>query len=41
VETSGFQLGKMAFARMKEILEGKKFIRENYLSCTFHEGGTL
>jgi LacI family transcriptional regulator len=41
VETSGYKLGKLAFGRMKEIMEGKKFIRENYLDVTYHPGGTL
>jgi LacI family transcriptional regulator len=41
VETSGYALGKLCFTRMQEMLEGKKFIRENMLSCTYHEGGSL
>jgi LacI family transcriptional regulator len=41
VKTSGYDLGKLSFQRMKEILDGKKFVRENLLSCTFHPGGSL
>ncbi len=41
VKTSGYDLGKLSFSRMVEIMEGKKFIRENFLPSTFYQGGTL
>lgn len=41
VKTSGYDLGKLSFERMREIMDGKKFVRENLLSCTFHPGGSL
>jgi LacI family transcriptional regulator len=41
VETNGGKLGKLAFARMQEIRDGKKFIRENLLDCGYYEGGSL
>jgi LacI family transcriptional regulator len=41
VETNGSKLGSLAFSRMKEIMDGKKFIRENLLGCHYFEGGSL
>jgi LacI family transcriptional regulator len=41
LETNGKKLGKLSFHRMKEIMDGKKFIRENFLECHFHAGGSL
>jgi LacI family transcriptional regulator len=41
VKTSGYDLGKLSFSRMMEIFNGKKFVRENFLSSTYHPGGTL
>lgn len=41
LETNGKKLGKLSFNRMKEIMEGKKFVRENFLECHFHPGGSL
>jgi len=41
VRTSGYDLGKLTFERLKEIMDGKKFVRENSLSATYHPGGSL
>lgn len=41
IETNGKKLGVLAFGRMKEIMDGKKFIRENFLDCGYYEGGSL
>ena len=41
VETNGAKLGNLAFARMKEIMDGKKFILEYLLECQYFEGGSL
>ena len=41
VETNGKKLGKLAFSRMKEIMDGKKFIKENLLDCEFFPGGSM
>ena len=41
VETNGSKLGDLAFSRMREIMDGKKFIRENLLSCDYYEGASL
>jgi LacI family transcriptional regulator len=41
VETNGSKLGSLAFSRMKEIMDGKKFIRENLLGCQYFGGGSL
>jgi LacI family transcriptional regulator len=41
VKTSGYELGKLSFSRMNEILGGKKFIRENFLNSTYHPGGSV
>lgn len=41
VRTSGYDLGKLSFERLREIMDGKKFVRENFLSATYHPGGSL
>jgi LacI family transcriptional regulator len=41
VETNGGKLGRLAFQRMQEIMEGKKFIRENMLDCQYFEGESM
>lgn len=41
VKTSGYDLGKLSFARMQEIMGGKKFIRENFLTSTYYPGGSI
>jgi LacI family transcriptional regulator len=41
VETNGNKLGKMAFTRMSEIMEGEKNISENLLDCRFFAGGSM
>jgi LacI family transcriptional regulator len=41
VRTSGYELGKLTFDRLKEIMDGKKFVRENFLTATYHPGGSL
>jgi LacI family transcriptional regulator len=41
VETNGKKLGKLAFSRMKEIMDGKKFIKENLLDCHYFPGGSM
>lgn len=41
IETNGSELGKLSFNRMKEMMEGKKAIRENLLDCRFCEGGSM
>lgn len=41
VETNGKKLGILAFTRMKEIMDGKKFIRENFLECHYYPGGSM
>lgn len=41
IKTSGYELGKLSFSRMTEILGGKKFIRENFLNSTYHPGGSV
>jgi LacI family transcriptional regulator len=41
VRTSGYDLGKLAFTRLQEIMAGKKFVRENFLTATYHPGGSL
>jgi LacI family transcriptional regulator len=41
IETNGKKLGVLTFERMKEIMDGKKFVRENFLECGYYEGGSL
>lgn len=41
VETNGSQLGKLSFSRMKEIMEGRKPVGENFLDCHYYPGGSL
>ena len=41
VETNGNKLGKLAFSGMKEIMDGKKFVREILLDCHFFPGGSM
>jgi LacI family transcriptional regulator len=41
VETNGSQLGKLSFSRMKEIMEGRKSVKENFLDCHYYPGGSL
>lgn len=41
VETSGYQLGKLAFKRMNELLEGKSFIRELTLPSRLVMGNSI
>lgn len=41
IETNGKKLGRLSFQRMKEIMDGKKFVRENFLECHYYEGGSL
>mgnify|MGYP001170083489 CR=1 FL=1 len=41
VETNGYQLGKLSFDRMQEIMDGKTFVRENLLNCSYYPGGSL
>lgn len=41
VETNGDMLGKLSYTRMQEIISGMKFIRENFLTCSFHAGGSV
>lgn len=41
VRSSGYDLGKLAFTRLREIMAGKKFVGENFLTATYHPGGSL
>ena len=41
VETNGHKLGKLAFTRMKEILEGKTTTKELKIDAVLIEGGSL
>lgn len=41
VETSGYQLGKLAFQRLADHLNGKTFVQELTLPCRLMEGGSL
>lgn len=41
IETNGGKLGELAFTRMKEIMDGKKILRENLLECQYREGGSM
>jgi LacI family transcriptional regulator len=41
VETSGYKLGKLAFQRMKECLDGATDIFEEFVPSRFVEGGSL
>lgn len=41
IKTSGYELGKLSFSRMQEILGGKKFVRENFLNSSYHAGASL
>lgn len=41
VETSGYELGKLAFKRMIDHLEGKTFVQQLILPSKYVEGGSL
>lgn len=41
VETSGYKLGKLAFSRMLECVNGKTFIRKLYIDSFLIPGGSL
>ena len=41
VKTSGYDLGKLSFVRMQEIMGGKKFVRENFLTSSYYPGGSM
>jgi LacI family transcriptional regulator len=41
VETSGYKLGKLAFTRLKEILEGNTTTKELVIDALLAEGGSL
>ncbi|MBS1511568.1 MAG: LacI family DNA-binding transcriptional regulator [Bacteroidetes bacterium] len=41
VETSGYKLGKLAFKRMKECIDGSTFIQELTVDSMLVEGGSL
>lgn len=41
VKTSGYDLGKLSFSRMAEIMSGKTFVRENFLASTYMPGGSI
>ncbi|MES2647695.1 MAG: LacI family DNA-binding transcriptional regulator [Bacteroidota bacterium] len=41
IETNGNKLGKMAFNRMSEILDGKKVVCERLLDCEYFSGGSM
>ena len=41
VKTSGYDLGKLSFARMTEMLQGDKAFHEKFMGTTFHSGGSI
>jgi LacI family transcriptional regulator len=41
VKTSGYDLGKLSFARMTEMLQGDKEVQEKFMGATFHQGASI
>jgi LacI family transcriptional regulator len=41
VKTSGYDLGKLSFARMTEMLQGDKEAQEKFMGATFHAGASI